>query len=87
MVVGVCLQQDHIRPLIAINKELSLQFVLGYSTEEFAESLKAIADGSFDVGGLVSHRVGLSDVAGAFADLAHPDRHAKVIVDPTLAQA
>ncbi len=87
VVVGVCLQQDHIRPLIAINKELSLQFVLGYSTEEFAQSLTAIADGRFDVGGLVSHRVGLTDVADAFAALAQPDRHAKVIVDPTLVPA
>ena len=27
VVVGVCLQTDHIRPLIAVNKELNVQFV------------------------------------------------------------
>ncbi len=40
VVVGVCLQTDHIRPLIAVNKELALQFVLGYSLDEFATSLR-----------------------------------------------
>ena len=82
VVVGVCLQQDHFRPLIAINKELSLQFVLGYSVKEFAESLACIADGRFDVGPMISHRIGLQDVAGAFEELAQPNRHAKVLVEP-----
>ena len=84
VVVGVCLQQDHIRPLVAINKELALQFVLGYTPAEFAESLAAIADGRFDVAALVSHRVGLDNVADTFTALAQPDAQAKVIVDPTL---
>ena len=82
VVVGVCLQTDHMRPLIAINKELSLQFVLGYSRKEFAESLTHIADGVFDVGGLVSHQIGLEDVAETFTALKDPERYAKVIVEP-----
>ena len=35
VVVGVCMQRDHIEPMFGINKELNLQFVLGYSGEEF----------------------------------------------------
>lgn len=84
VVAGVCLQTDNFRPLVAINKEISLQFVLGYSIEEFAESLRNIADGVFDVAGLVSHRVGLEDVASTFEALKDPEQHAKVIVDPGL---
>ena len=34
-----------IRPMLGINKELSLQFVLGYTPDEFAGSLRALADG------------------------------------------
>jgi 2-desacetyl-2-hydroxyethyl bacteriochlorophyllide A dehydrogenase len=82
VVVGVCLQTDHIRPLIAINKELALQFVLGYTMEEFTESLTYIADGKFDVSQLVSHRIGLDEVADTFEALKDPERYAKVIVEP-----
>ena len=83
VVVGVCLQQDHIRPLIAINKELALQFVLGYSVAAFRDSLHAIADGSFDVADLVTHQIGLDQVAETFDALKNPTDHAKVVVDPT----
>ncbi len=82
VVVGVCLQADTIRPLIAVNKELALQFVLGYSLEEFTQSLHYISNGDFDVAGLVSHQVGLEDVAQTFAELKNPDRYAKVLVNP-----
>jgi threonine dehydrogenase-like Zn-dependent dehydrogenase len=82
IVVGVCLQTDNLRPLIAINKELSLQFVLGYSMDEFATSLRNICDGRFDVANLVSHEIGLDDVADTFAALQDPERYAKVMVTP-----
>ncbi len=83
VVVGVCLQTDHIRPLPAINKELSLQFVLGYSEAEFAESLRFIADGQFDIANMVSHQISMNEVAETFEALKSPDQHAKVIIDPT----
>jgi threonine dehydrogenase-like Zn-dependent dehydrogenase len=82
VVVGVCLEMDHSRPLIAVNKELSLQYVLGYSLQEFAESLRCIAEGDFDVAPLISARVGLEEVAGAFEALRDPEQHAKIVVDP-----
>lgn len=87
VVVGVCLQADHIRPLIAINKELSLQFVLGYSMDEFDTSLRAIADGRFDVASMVTREVALEEVAAAFAGLADPERDAKIIVNPWIDDA
>lgn len=84
VVVGVCLQTDHIRPLIAINKELSLQFVLGYSVAEFQQSLQFIAEGKFDVAGLVSHEIGLDEVADTFVALRDPEVYAKVVINPSL---
>ncbi len=82
VVVGVCLEMDHSRPLIAINKDLSVQYVLGYSMDEFNESLRRIADGSFDVAPLITGRVGLDEVAGAFEALRDPEQHAKILVEP-----
>lgn len=82
VVVGVCLQMDHARPLIAINKELNVQYVLGYDTAEFEGTLHRIADGTLDVSALITHTVGLDEVSRAFAALASPDAHGKVMVRP-----
>lgn len=82
MIVGVCLQQDQIRPLIAINKELSLHFMLGWSMEEFTQSLRYIAEGKFDVTPLITDRVSLDGVADVFEKLATPNDQAKVLVKP-----
>jgi threonine dehydrogenase-like Zn-dependent dehydrogenase len=73
---------DTIRPMLGINKELSLQFVLGYTPGEFMDTLASIADGRIDVAPLVTGRVGVEGVAQAFQDLASPDEHAKILVEP-----
>lgn len=82
VVVGVCMGSDAIRPSIAINKETELRFVLGYTPREFHETLHLMADGKVDPSPLVTGTVGLGGVAGAFQDLADPERHAKILVDP-----
>ncbi len=82
VVVGVCMEEDRIKPMVAIGKELSFQFVLGYSPEEFAATLQNIAEGKIDVQPLITGSVGLEGVAGAFEDLGTPDRHAKILVEP-----
>ncbi len=84
VVVGVCMEDDRIKPFLGIVKELQLQFVLGYLPNEFAESLEAIADGKIDVAPLITGRVGLGGVAGAFEALANPEAHAKILVEPGL---
>lgn len=84
VVVGVCLQTDHSRPLIAINKELNVQYVLGYTMDEFKQTLGFIADGTFDVSQLVTAEIALSDVADMFAELANPEAQGKVVVNPWL---
>jgi threonine dehydrogenase-like Zn-dependent dehydrogenase len=76
------MEDDRIKPLIGVQKELSIQFVLGYTPDEFARTLRALAEGEIDVGPLVTGRVGLSGVAGAFEDLGRPDEHAKILVEP-----
>jgi threonine dehydrogenase-like Zn-dependent dehydrogenase len=82
VVVGVCMESDPIRPLLAIGKELSLQFVLGYTPEEFASTLDHIAQGRLPVEPLITGHVGVADVALAFRDLKNPEQHAKIIVQP-----
>jgi threonine dehydrogenase-like Zn-dependent dehydrogenase len=82
VVVGVCMEVDTIEPMFGIVKELSVQFVLGYTPEEFARSLRLLADGAIDAEALITGKVGLGGVKGAFAELGNPERHTKVLVEP-----
>ena len=73
VVVGVCMESDRSEPMLGILKELNVQYVLGYTPEEFAWSLRLIAEGKVDAASLVTGRVGIDGVAQAFADLANPE--------------
>src|SRR6201986_4765303 len=82
VVVGVCMQPDTVHPFFAIAKEINVQFVLAYDPNEFADSLRAIAEGDVDVTPLITGDVGLEAVGAAFDDLANPARHCKILVTP-----
>jgi 2-desacetyl-2-hydroxyethyl bacteriochlorophyllide A dehydrogenase len=82
VVVGVCLQKDSFRPLIAINKEISMQFVLGWSMEEFSESLNKIASGEINASALITKQITLDQVSETFKELSSPNADAKVLVKP-----
>jgi threonine dehydrogenase-like Zn-dependent dehydrogenase len=82
VVVGVCMQPDTVHPFFAIAKEINVQFVVVYSPDEFAESLRAIAEGDIDVTPVITGDVGLEQVGAAFDDLADPERHCKILVTP-----
>lgn len=82
VVAGVCMQADTVHPFFAIAKEISVQFVLAYGPDEFAESLRALAEGDIDVSPLITGEVGLEGVGQAFDDLNDPERHCKILVTP-----
>jgi len=82
VVAGVCMETDRIEPSIAITKEIELTFVFGYSPEEFAMTLRQLSEGVIDVSGLVTGKVGLEGVAGAFTALGDPEAHVKILVTP-----
>jgi threonine dehydrogenase-like Zn-dependent dehydrogenase len=82
VVVGVCMETDRFEPFFGIVKQLNLQFVLGYTHEEFATSLRRIAEGKVDVTPLIAGHVELEGVRRAFAELANPEQHAKIVVQP-----
>ncbi|HWX81220.1 MAG TPA: zinc-binding dehydrogenase [Steroidobacteraceae bacterium] len=85
LVAGVCMQRDEIEPFLAIVKQLELKFVYGYTPDEFAATLRDIADGRIDAQPLITSVVGLSGVARAFETLANPQAEIKIVVDPNLA--
>jgi len=83
VVVGVCVGPDSFTPAMAVNKELDLRFVVGYTPLEFRDTLHMLADGKVDPRPLVTAEVGLDGVEPAFAALADPEKHAKVLIDPS----
>ena len=82
VVVGVCMGADRLRPSMAINKEIDLRFVLGYTPMEFRDTLHMLADGKVDVTPLITGTVGLPGVEAAFDALVDPETHAKILIDP-----
>jgi threonine dehydrogenase-like Zn-dependent dehydrogenase len=82
VVAGVCMQPDTVHPFFAIAKEINVQFVLAYTPDEFADSLRALAEGEIDGSPLITGEVGLDGVGAAFDDLADPEQHCKILVTP-----
>jgi threonine dehydrogenase-like Zn-dependent dehydrogenase len=82
LVVGACMQADSIHPMVALTKELGIQFAFGYDPIEFSASLQAIAEGVVDLAPWLTGRVGIDGVPQAFNDLTNPEQHAKILVVP-----
>jgi threonine dehydrogenase-like Zn-dependent dehydrogenase len=83
LVVGVCMEPDRFEPGIAIAKELEFRFCYGYTADEFAQTLRNIAEGRIDAAPVVTSRIGLSSVPDAFAALATPGEEVKIIIEPS----
>jgi len=82
VVVGVCVGPDHFQPAMAINKEIDLRFVVGYTPLEFRDTLHMLAEGEVDPRPLITGEVGLDGVDAAFTALADPEKQAKILIDP-----
>jgi threonine dehydrogenase-like Zn-dependent dehydrogenase len=82
VVAGACMEMDAIRPMFGVSKELEIRFATAYDPAEFAECLGAIGEGEVDVTPLLTSEIGLDDAPAAFAALADPDAHCKIMVRP-----
>ncbi len=82
VVAGVCMGADRFRPAMAVNKEIELRFVIGYTPLEFRDTLQMLAEGKVDARPLLTGTVGLDGVENAFAALGDPESHAKILIDP-----
>ncbi len=84
VVAGVCVGPDSFMPALAINKEVDLRFVLGYTPLEFRDTLHMLAEGKVDPRPMITGTVGLAGIPDAFSDLEDPEKHAKILIDPSL---
>lgn len=86
VVAGVCVGVDRFTPAMAINKEIDLRFVFGYTPLDFHDTLQLLASGKVDPRSLITGTVDLAGVNGAFAELRKPDQQAKILIDPRTAR-
>jgi (R,R)-butanediol dehydrogenase/meso-butanediol dehydrogenase/diacetyl reductase len=71
-----------INPNDVVLSELNVVGTIAYTPEDFADTIAMLQDGSIATEGIITERVGLSDVVDAgFRELvAHKDRHVKILV-------
>jgi threonine dehydrogenase-like Zn-dependent dehydrogenase len=82
VVAGVCMEHDHIEPLVLITKEIELRYVLGYTPEEFAASLRNLAEGATRYSDIITGVVGLDETPAAFTRLQTDKSQIKIMVAP-----
>jgi threonine dehydrogenase-like Zn-dependent dehydrogenase len=81
-VVGSCMENDTIRPLLPQSKQLTIIFSFAYDPFEFGDTLRAIAEGEIDVAPMITGTCGIDGVPNAFDALSRPEEHVKVLVEP-----
>lgn len=82
VVVGACMEDDRILPVIGINKQMRFSFVWAYSAAEFADTLHALGEGLIDAATFLTDQVGLAATPAAFERLASPGDQVKIVVEP-----
>ena len=82
VVAGVCMLPDTFRPVLAVNKEIELRFVVGYTPLEFHDTLRMLAAEKLRPAPMVTGVVGLDGVRASFEALVDPEAHAKILIDP-----
>jgi threonine dehydrogenase-like Zn-dependent dehydrogenase len=81
-VVGSCMEPDSFKPLVAQTKQLTVIFSFAYDPFEFADTLRAIAEGEIDVAPMITGTCGIEGVPAAFEALGRPEEHVKILVEP-----
>jgi len=81
-IVGSCMQPDTVKPLLSQVKQLTVIFSFAYEPFDYADTLRAIAEGEIDVTPMITGTCGIDGVPAAFDALGHPDEHVKILVEP-----
>ena len=72
-----------INPNDIVLSELNVGGTIAYTPEDFSDTITMLKDGSIETEGIITERIGLSDVVeGGFDELVdHKDRHVKILVN------
>lgn len=79
---GMCMQPETVMPLVCGVKELTIQFVSYYRRGDFALTVDMLGAGRIDATPMVTDRIALDALPGAFEALRSPSTQCKVLVQP-----
>lgn len=82
VVVGVCMQPDTFFPGMAILKETTLKFVVGYRKSDFRLTVDMLDAERITGEGMITDVVSLDGFSEAFEALKTPTRQCKVMLEP-----
>jgi (R,R)-butanediol dehydrogenase/meso-butanediol dehydrogenase/diacetyl reductase len=83
VVVGVCRHDDVLLPRVAIRKELLMQFVLGYTDQDFCLALDLLRSPGFAAREMITSCVSFAELPAVFESLRMPNPHGKVLLQPS----
>jgi (R,R)-butanediol dehydrogenase/meso-butanediol dehydrogenase/diacetyl reductase len=81
VVAGVCMQPDSLVPVLAVLKEVSCHFVLGYTRQEFQLTIDMLGKGRIRGEPMLTDSVGLEELPEAFEALKQPSSQCKVVLE------
>ena len=83
VIAGVCTKPDPYVPIMALVKELTVDFVVYYTRREFFSVADALAHDSLDAAAFVTKRVSLEEADDAFTELIEAKDQRKILVLPS----
>ncbi|MCP1471668.1 (R,R)-butanediol dehydrogenase/meso-butanediol dehydrogenase/diacetyl reductase [Sphingobium sp. OAS761] len=83
VVAGVILKQDSFLPIVALGKEVTIQYSQAYTERDFEAVIGAIAKGEVKPGPIHTSTVGLDELPAAFEALRGQPRECKVLIKPS----
>lgn len=82
--LGMCMCRDSFVPAVCAFKEARLVFPVGYSMQDFQQTVRAFDINDIKPGCMVSDTIGLSEVPATFDQLRAGSKKLKVLIDPSL---
>lgn len=83
VLLGIAVAEVTLVPVFWITREITVTGSINSQFEDFEEALRLLAARP-EVAGIVTTRVGLTEVPATFQELLHPSRVGKVVIDPRL---
>jgi threonine dehydrogenase-like Zn-dependent dehydrogenase len=83
VVAGTCMEPDPFLSVAALMKEVSIQFAVYYTPDEFRTVIEAFASGQIDPGPLVGATLGLDALDEGFDALAAGTTLGKILIQPS----
>jgi threonine dehydrogenase-like Zn-dependent dehydrogenase len=85
--LGGCIVPDPIHPVVAMIKEVCIQFSVAYGAADFRAAIDAFDAGAVEPRAMIGETIGLDALPDRFEEMRGTPHSAKVMVDPHAAQA